>query len=217
MGTTNSHEGSAIRPVTLDGRFVRLEPLRMEHVPALGEAASEHRDTYGWTWVPEDEAAMAAYVQAALDLRAQREAIPFATIQRETGRVIGTTRFANFEHLPWPAGNPHQRGASYPDGVEIGWTWLAASDQRTAINTEAKYLMLCHAFEAWRVHVVRLKTDERNARSRAAIERIGGRLDGIVRAHAVGRDGAVRDSAFYSILEAEWPAAKVALEARLAR
>lgn len=195
MAVTTDSAGAAIRPVTLEGRFVKLEPLGMEHIPALVDAANEQRDTYDWTWVPEDEASMTAYARTALDLRDSREAIPFATIQRETGRAIGTTRFANFEHLPWPDGNPHQRGVVHPDGVEIGWTWLAASVQRTPINTEAKYLMLRHAFETWRVHVVRLKTDERNARSRAAIERIGGRLDGIVRAHAVGRDGAIQHSA----------------------
>lgn len=208
---------AAIRPITLEGRSVRLEPLRMEHVPALVEAAGEQRDTYGWTWVPEDEAAMTAYVQTALDAQGQLDAIPFATLHRESGRVLGTTRFANFEHQPWPEGNPHQRGIEYPDGVEIGWTWLAASTQRTPVNTEAKYLMMRHAFEVWRVHVVRLKTDERNARSRAAIERIGAKLDGVVRAERPARDGALRHTAFYSIVDAEWPGVKAALESRLAR
>ena len=101
--------------------------------------------------------------------------------------------------------------------MEIGWTWLASSVQRTPVNTEAKYLMLGHAFETWRVHVLRLKTDRRNERSRAAIQRIGAAFDGVVRAAQAGSDGALRDTACYSMLEAEWPAAKAALEARLAR
>ena len=104
-----------------------------------------------------------------------------------------------------------------PDGVEIGWTWLAASAQRTPINTEAKWLMLRHAFEVWKVRVVRLNTDRRNARSRSAIERIGGRLDGVVRANRVASDGTLRDSALYSIVESEWPEADAALRASLAR
>ena len=109
---------------------------------------------------------------------------------------------------------PGERG---PDGVEIGWTWLASSVQRSAINTEAKLLMLRHAFETWGARVVRLKTDRRNARSRAAIERIGGRLDGVLRAHTVGRDGALRDTAYYSIIESEWPAVRASLEERVVR
>jgi RimJ/RimL family protein N-acetyltransferase len=201
--------------VTLEGGPVRLEPLGLSHIPALVAAAAENRATYGWTHVPDGEPAMRAYVETALALAANGEAVPFATIDARDGRVVGSTRFANFEYLPWP-GNREGR-ALRPDGVEIGWTWLAASAQRSPINTGAKLLMLRHAFEHWQVKVVRLKTDRRNARSRAAIERIGGRLDGVIRAQAVGADGVLRDSAFYSIVESEWPGVRAALEARLAR
>lgn len=217
MAQMTSDEGAAIQPITLEGRFVRLEPLELTHVPALVLAASEERETYGWTFVPDGIPAMREYVETGIGLRGKRQAAPFATIDTATGRVLGTTRFANFEHIAWPLANPGQRGTEYPDGVEIGWTWLAASAQRTSINTEAKYLMLGHAFETWRVHVVRLKTDRRNERSRAAIERIGARLDGVIRAHQAASDGELRDTAFYSLIEAEWPAAKAALEARLVR
>lgn len=204
-----------IEPVTLEGGPVRLEPLALRHVPALVAAAAEERATFGWTHVPDGEQAMRAYVETALALAANAEAVPFATVDARQGRVVGSTRFANFEYLPWPhmPPNPSPR----PDGVEIGWTWLAASAQRSPINTAAKLLMLGHAFEHWQVKVVRLKTDRRNARSRAAIERIGGRLDGVIRAQAVGADGVLRDSAFYSIVESEWPAVRAGLEARLAR
>lgn len=204
-----------VGPVTLESFAVRLEPLALHHIPALLAAATEDRSTYGWTHVPDGEQAMRAYVETALTLAEAAEAVPFATIDVGAGRVVGSTRFANFEYLPWlfTPGDPSPR----PDGVEIGWTWLAASAQRSATNTAAKLLMLRHAFELWQVKVVRLKTDRRNARSRAAIERIGGRLDGVIRAQAVGADGVLRDSAFYSIVESEWPGVRAALEARLAR
>ncbi len=153
--------------------------------------------------------------EAALRDQEAGRALPFATIERSGGTVVGTTRFGNIEYWAWPPGNPNQRGSDRPDAVEIGWTWLAAGVQRTPVNTEAKLLMLRHAFETWRVHRVRLMTDVRNTRSRAAIERIGGKLDGILRAHTFASDGQVRDSAVYSLLDAEWPANRAALEARL--
>lgn len=106
-------QGDAIGPVTLEGRFVSLEPLRTDHVLLLLLAAREQRDTYDWTWVPDDEASMAAYVRTALDWQEQLDAVPFATFDRETGRVLGSTRFAKFEHQPWPEGSPHQRGLQY--------------------------------------------------------------------------------------------------------
>lgn len=208
---------TAIHPIVLDGTHVRLEPLRPDHIPALVEAASEDRATYQWTFVPDGEVAMRSYVEEALALAARQAAVPFATVLRETGRVIGTTRFANFEYLGWPAESPHYKGEGVPDGVEIGWTWLAASAQRTRANTEAKWLMLSHAFDRWGVRVVRLNTDRRNERSRAAIERIGGKLDGIVRANRIASDGAVRDSATYSITESEWPVVDAVLRIRLER
>ncbi len=206
---------SPVQPVTLESAAVRLEPLSLAHVPALAAAAAEDRATYAWTHVPGSEAEMRAYVEAALELAGRGEALPLATLDPASGRVVGSTRFANFERQPW-GGRPASP-MDPPDGVEIGWTWLAASAQRSAINTGAKYLMLRHAFESWGTRVVRLKTDRRNARSRAAIERIGAKLDGVIRAHAVGADGQLRDSAFYSIIESEWPAVRAALEARMAR
>lgn len=208
---------SAFGPVTLEGRHVRLEPLSLHHAPALVAAASGPRDTYGFTLVPGDEAEMRRYVAAALADQAARRALPFATVDRSSGRVVGSTRFGNVEFWAWPPGNGHQRGEALPDVVEIGWTWLAASAQRTAINTEAKLLMLGQAFDRWRVHRVSLMTDARNARSRAAIQRLGARFDGVLRANRPAVDGTIRDTACYSILDREWPEVRAGLEARLAR
>ena len=197
--------------VTLEGRYVRLEPLSLEHVPALVQAATQSRASYDLTDVPSDEPAMRRYVDTALSGRELGRVLPFTTIDRATGNVVGSTRFGNIEFWNWPAGNPHQRGKRLPDVTEIGWTWLAPDAQRTGINTEAKLLMLTHAFESWMVHRVSFRTDSRNERSRAAIERLGARFDGVVRAVSVAYDGAVRDSAIYSILDSEWPEVKVRL------
>jgi RimJ/RimL family protein N-acetyltransferase len=208
---------SALAPIVLEGRHVRLEPLSLGHVQALRAAATGPRETYAYIAVPRDEAEMTRYIETALADQQASRAVPFATRARATGRIVGSTRFGNIERWSWPEGNPNQRGADRPDAVEIGWTWLAADAQRTAINTEAKLLMLSHAFERWRVHRVHLKTDARNTRSREAILRLGGRLDGILRGHMVGTDGTVRDSAWYSILEAEWAEVRQRLLARLAQ
>jgi RimJ/RimL family protein N-acetyltransferase len=203
-------------PVTLEGGHVRLEPLTIEHVAPLIAAARGDRETYAFTLVPATEDEMAAYVRAALEQQVAARALPFATVDRRTGRVVGSTRFGNVEFWPWPPGNPLQRGEELPDVVEIGWTWLTARAQRTPINTEAKLLMLEHAFERWRVHRVSLMTDARNARSRAAILRIGARFDGVVRAQRLASDGVIRDTACYSILDVEWPEVRAHLVARLA-
>jgi len=209
-------ENRIVGHVVLEGRFVRLDPLSMDHVAAVAAAASGPRETYGWTWVPDGPAETEAYLRTILAEQAAGRGLPFATVSRESGKIVGVTRFFNIEYWAWPEGNANQRGANLPDAVEIGGTWLSAAAQRTPINTEAKLLMLRHAFETWHVHRVRLMTDIRNARSRAAIERIGGKLDGILRAHTPGSDGALRDSAVYSLIEAEWPAVRAKLEARLA-
>jgi RimJ/RimL family protein N-acetyltransferase len=129
--------------------------------------------------------------------------------------VVGTTRFCYIEFWDWEPGSPHQRGAHLPDALEIGYTWLSPAAQRTGINTEAKLLMLTHAFETWRVHRVRLTTDARNERSRKAIERLGAGFDGVLRAARTAFDGGIRDSAHYSILDSEWPEIKRALAKRL--
>lgn len=200
-----------MEPFALDGRIVRLEPMTLDHVDGLIAAATGDRSTYGYTRVPDTPAAMADHVASLLSLRDRGEDVPFTTVAARDGRVLGATRFAwlrHFFHRP------------QPDAVEIGGTWLAASTQRTGANTEAKLLMLTHAFEVWRVVRVDLKTDARNARSRAAIERIGGRLDGIVRhwqpSLVPGEEGQPRDSAMYSIVPEEWPAVQSRLVARLA-
>ena len=140
--------------------------------------------------------------------------LPFAIVWR--GQVVGSTSFIEPRVWDWPVGCQLQR-IDRPDAVEIGSTWLAASAQRTRCNTEAKLLMLGHAFEQWQVHAVSFKTDERNQRSRRAIERLGARFDGIRRADMPGADCTVRSSAYYSITAPEWPAIRKGLEDRLAR
>jgi len=202
-------------PVTLEGEHVRLEPLALDHAGPLLAAGSGPRDTYGYILVPKSLDEMIRYIRAALADQESGRALPFATVDRARGRVVGATRFGNIEFWAWPPGNAHQRGLDVPDVVEIGWTWLAAEAQRTAINTEAKLLMLTHAFEQWRVHRVSLVTDARNARSRAAISRLGARFDGVLRAQRPAADGTVRDTACYSILDREWPDVRASLEARL--
>jgi N-acetyltransferase len=205
-----------LSPVRLVGKHVSLEPLALAHVPALMDAAAGPRETFVWTFVPTAQAAMQTYVELALAEQREGRGVPFATVDGATGKVIGSTRFCNVERWPWPAGSPNLRPPGCADAVEIGSTWLHPSAQRSAINTEAKRLMLAHAFEVWEVHRVTLKTDERNARSRAAIERIGGRLDGLLRGHMPGSDGSVRTSAVYSIVASEWPSVRARLDARLA-
>jgi RimJ/RimL family protein N-acetyltransferase len=204
-----------VQPMVLDGRHVRLEPLTLGHAGALVAAGSGPRDTYGFTMVPPDEDSMLRYIETALRDQDAGRALPFATVEKATSRVLGSTRFGNIEFWPWPAGNPHQRGPDVPDVVEIGWTWLAADAQRTPINTEAKLLMLTHAFEGWRVHRVSLMTDARNERSRRAILRVGAQFDGVIRAQRMAADGTIRDTAAFSILESEWPAVKRQLQSRL--
>lgn len=188
----------------LAGKHVRLEPLAMTHVDALVTAAGESRDAYTWTWVPHGTDEVTDYVAAALARRDAGLVEPFATVW--DGRVVGSTRFL----LERWKGNEDVRGV--PDVCEIGYTWLAAAAQRTVVNTEAKLLMLTHAFETWRVHRVALRTDARNTRSRAAIERIGAKQDGVLRAFELGVDGSARDTVWFSILRDEWPAAKARLQ-----
>lgn len=191
---------------------MRLEPLSRAHVPGLAAAAKEDRATYVLTRVPDGEAAALDYVDAALDAQARGIELPFAQVLVDDGRVVGSTRFLNIEHWTWAGAT----GA--PDVVEIGATWLAASVQRTPVNTEAKLLLMRHAFRTWRVQRLWFKTDARNERSRAAIERLGATFEGILRHHmpAWGPAGGVRDSAVYSVLPDEWPAIEVRLQERLA-
>ncbi len=200
-------------PLTLTGSHVCLSPLQPEHAPALLAAADESRASYTLTVVPADLAAMHAYVAAALADQARGESMPFVVRDRE-GAVVGSTRFMSIERWQWP-GPPPEPVPVGPDVVEIGYTWYAARVQRTAVNTEAKLLLCTHAFERWGVRRVLWKTDARNERSRQAIQRLGARFDGVLRAHRPAADGLVRDTAFFSMLASEWPAAKLGLLQRL--
>ena len=203
-----------IGPTILAGRHVRLEPLAHVHIPGLVAAAREDSALYRWSTVPQGVMEMAQYVDSALGGREAGSALPFATVRAEDDMVIGSTRFFELERWAWPAGHPHSRRNGF-DSCEIGYTWLAASASRTAANTEAKLLMLSHAFEAWGVHRVCFHTDVRNERSRAALERIGAQFEGVLRAHRLAADLVPRDSARYSIVAAEWPQLKQRLQERL--
>lgn len=197
---------------TLHGRLVTLVPLAESDVDELTVAASESRSRYRFAHVPDGRAEMHGWVRRVLAEQAAGRSIPFV-IRSTGGAVVGTTSM-HLDRWRWPAGSDLARG-DFPDAVEIGSTWLADSAQRTGVNTEAKLMLLTHAFETWRVHRVRLRTDARNMRSRQAIERLGARPDGILRGDFPGADGTVRDSAYYSILAPEWPEVRDALTARL--
>jgi RimJ/RimL family protein N-acetyltransferase len=194
----------------LVGPEVTLRPMSLDDGDALAAAAAESRAHYRLTSVPDGRDGARAYVEKLLRKRDAGQRLPFVTVWR--GRVVGSTSFLDAVVWEWPAGSALQR-TDRPDAVEIGGTWLAASAQRTRCNSEAKLLMLGYAFERWRVHVVYFKTDERNERSRRAIERLGARFDGVLRGDMPGFDGTVRNSAYYSIAAAEWPAVKARLEA----
>lgn len=198
----------------LEGRHVRLEPLSRDHIAGLTAAAARDPALYVWSYIPQGLPDMTQYVESALAARAAGTAVPFAKLRCADGAVIGSSRFFDIERWAWPAGHPEGRHEG-PDGCEIGYTWLAADAIRTAANTEAKLLMLTHAFESWGVKRVCLHTDARNERSRAAMLRIGAQFEGVLRAHRLASDFTARDSARYSILAAEWPAVKARLCARL--
>jgi len=191
-----------LTPRVLEGPNVRLEPLTVEHLDGLCDAGLDP-DLWKLTVSRiRTRADMQRYADDAFADQRAGTALPFATVWRETGRVIGSTRFGN--------ASPANRR------VEIGWTWLARPWQRTGANTEAKYLMLRHAFERWNCIRVELKTSALNHRSRAAILRIGAREEGILRHHMINEDGSLRDSVFFSILAGEWPEVRRRLEAMLA-
>jgi N-acetyltransferase len=205
--------------VVLRGEFVRLDPMDLPHVDDLVAAASEDRATYRYTLVPQDASSMLEYVTAALDDEQSGWALPFVIRRAVDGRIVGTSRFLDLDYweapVAWPPGRPSTGGEGPPSVAEIGSTWLAASAQRTPINTETKLLMLGHAFDTWDVARVTFKTDARNTRSRRGIERIGAKFEGIRRAHTIASDGTIRDSAYYSIIKAEWPEVERALLGRL--
>jgi N-acetyltransferase len=195
-----------IDAVVLKGSLVWLEPLDIDHVPGLMAAAAEDRSSYAWTAVPRAEE-MGAYVAAQLTRDGMT---PFAQVRVSDKALVGCTALWN--PRAWP-------GREDLFAVEIGWTWLAASAQRTGINTEAKLLLLQYAFDELGVVRVDWKTDARNQRSRQAIERLGARFEGVLRnwspSHVSGEEGRLRDSAMFSVTDAEWPAVRSALSARI--
>jgi RimJ/RimL family protein N-acetyltransferase len=193
--------------ITLQGKRIRLDPLEHRHIDGLVAAAGNDAQLYQWSPVPRGKAAATSYVETALAWRDAGSAVPFAIVRLNDGVVLGSTRFWNLERWLWPPGHPSY-GRAVPDACEIGHTWLTRSAIRTAANTEAKLLMLTHAFEVWQVLRVCFHTDARNQRSRAALERIGGQYEGILRAHRMAADYIPRDSVRYSIVAAEWPAVK---------
>lgn len=194
----------------LQGEQVRLEPLELSHVDGLAAASSGGSDLYRWSPVPQSKEQALDYVKTALAWRDAGTAVPFAIIRESDDVVIGSTRFWNIERWAWPREHPSS-GRSVPDACEIGYTWLAKTAIRSGANTEAKLLMLRHAFEVWQVLRVCLHTDVRNLRSRAAIERIGGKFEGVLRSHRMAADFIPRDSDRYSIIASEWPDAKMRL------
>jgi RimJ/RimL family protein N-acetyltransferase len=196
---------NTVAPFTLDGDVARLEPIRREHPHLFWEAAKDSLDDI-FRWIPysmKTEEDFQRLVEKAFAEQERGESLVFATVERAFGRVIGSTRFMNMDLT-------NRR-------VEIGSTWIAPAWQRTAVNTEAKYLMLRHAFETWQCIRVELKTDALNQKSRDAILRLGAKEEGTLRKHLITWTGRVRDSVYFSILDTEWPAVKARLESQLAR
>jgi RimJ/RimL family protein N-acetyltransferase len=192
-----------IEPITLEGRYVRLEPLLLSHQDALVEAASDGELwTLSYTIVPSKET-IAAYVGRTLEKQKQGRELPFIIFDKARNEIVGSTRYTDIDESNRK--------------LEIGYTWLARRAQRTAINTEAKYLLLQHAFEFLKCVRVELVTDVLNERSQAAILRIGAQQEGILRNHMILPNGRVRDSVCFSIIESEWPGVKERLRARLDR
>lgn len=192
-----------LSPVRLEGLRVVLKPLAVEDVPAL---AAVGLDADTWTWITHPVTTaegMRDYVEKALASQKAGTVLPFTILDKATGRAVGSTRFAAIER-------EHRR-------IEIGWTWVAPEFRRTHVNTEAKFLLLKHAFEKLGVNRVELKTDALNVRSRAAITRIGAKEEGTLRSHMVTLSGRVRDTVYFSIIASEWPRAKADLWARIHR
>jgi RimJ/RimL family protein N-acetyltransferase len=190
-----------IQQVTLQGRQIRLEPLTLNHLDGLCEIGL---DPDLWRWIPapvKSRDDMRDYIRLALQWQTDDTALPFATVDQSSGRVVGSTRYMNID-------KPNRH-------VEIGATWIGRPWQRTVVNTEAKYLMLRHAFETLGCFRVELKTDALNQQSRNAILRIGASQEGIFRKHVVCSDGRLRDSVYFSIIDSEWPSVKARLEEKL--
>ena len=204
MGSVPNHLNIS-GPITLQGAVVRLEPLRRDHAADFWSVAKDSQDDI-FRWIPYQVRSLddfAQIIEKAFAEQDRGDSIVFATVERNSNRVIGSTRFMNIDRV-------NRR-------VEIGSTWIAPPWQRTAVNTEAKHLMLRHAFEGWGCMRVELKTDALNQKSRNAILRIGAKEEGTLRRHLVTWTGRVRDTVYFSILDDEWPEAKTRLEGRLPR
>lgn len=191
-----------ILPVTLEGQHTRLEPLSLAHQEALIAAAGDGELWNSIVTIVPTRDTMTEYIEATLTEQVKGSELPFVIVQKATNRIVGTTRFYCIQ--------PHQRNAS------IGYTWVAASAQRTAVNTEAKFLLLTHAFEHWDCVRVEFITDVLNQQSRAAILRLGAKQEGILRNHLIMPNGRIRDSVCFSIIAEEWPEVKASLTTRLA-
>ena len=190
-----------ISPLILEGQQVRLEPLTLEHEEPLNLAAADGELWHSKVTIVPTRETMKSYIQEALDGLSQKLHLAFVIIRKSDGRVVGTTRFYGIEH-------------EYRT-VEIGYTWLAQSAQRTTVNTEAKLLLLTHAFEQWQCIRAQLITDVLNQQSRTAILRLGAKEEGVLRNHMIMPDGRIRDSVCFSIINSEWPEVKVRLEEKL--
>ena len=191
----------AVAPIILEGKAVRLEPLSSSHLNALCDVGL---DPELWRWtldIIDTRAGMQAYLEEALAGQIAGTAQPFVIMEKAASKIVGSTRFGNVDAK-------HRR-------VEIGWTWIARPWQRTVVNTEAKYLLLRHAFETWRCLRVELKTDALNEQSRKAIQRLGAIEEGILRQHMITANGRIRDTVYYSVLAPEWPQVKKKLEWKL--
>lgn len=195
----------------LEGSRVRLEPLERLHAEGLSRAGQEDRSSYAYTWVP-GPGEVEGYIDVQLARAADGRLAPYVQVDRASGRIVGATAY--WEPRSWT-------GEDTLSAIEVGFTWLAASAQGTGVNTEAKYLLFRHAFEVWGVSRVDLKTDARNSRSRAAIESVGARFEGVLRnwsrSWVPGEEGWLRDSAIFSITAEEWPQVRERLEQRIAR
>jgi len=191
------------QPVTLEGHAVRLEPLSDAHLDGLNAAAADGKLWELWFTSVPDAAGMGAYIADALNGQREGHMLPWAVRDLDSGAIVGTTRYHDI--------------AAAIDRVEIGYTWYAASRQRSHVNTACKLLLLAHAFDTLGCEVAGLRTDNFNFRSQRAIEALGAKKDGVLRHHMMRKDGTVRDSVMYSILRAEWPDVRRHLELRLAR
>lgn len=200
-----------MEPFVLLGQRIRLEPLEHHHRDGLLAASADSGELYRWTPVPRSQAEAAKYIDTALCWRDAGTAVPFAIVRLSDETVVGSTRYWNIEHWAWPETHPLY-GRVTPDACEIGYTWFSPSSIRTGANTEAKLLMLTHAFEVWQVARVCFHTDARNQRSQAALERIGGKFEGVLRSHRMAADYIPRDSVRFSMVAAEWPAVKQRLQ-----